>query len=67
MRGQALLYLLLYNLAFILPLIVVFGLAYFGTTSERLGVFIHRRTAAVKLATALLFVVLAGWLLSGVV
>jgi cytochrome c biogenesis protein CcdA len=67
MQGQALLYLLLYNLAFILPLIVVFGLAYFGTTSDQLGRFIYRHTAAIKLATALLFVVLAGWLLSGVV
>ena len=63
MQGKAFLYLLLYNLAFILPLVVVFGLAYFGTTSEQLGVFINRRTATIKLGTALLFLVLAGWLL----
>jgi cytochrome c biogenesis protein CcdA len=63
MQGRALLYLLLYNLAFILPLVVVFGLAYFGTTSEQLGMFINRRTATIKLGTALLFLVLAGWLL----
>ena len=62
MQGKAFLYLLLYNLAFILPLVVVFGLAYFGTTSEQLGMFINRRTAAIKLGTALLFLVLAGWL-----
>ena len=62
MQGKAFLYLLLYNLAFILPLVVVFGLAYFGTTSEQLGVFINRRTATIKLGTALLFLVLAGWL-----
>jgi cytochrome c biogenesis protein CcdA len=67
MRSRAFSYLLLYNLAFTLPLVVVFGLAYFGTTSERLGLFIHRRTAAIKLATAVLFVVLAGWLLYGLV
>jgi hypothetical protein len=67
MQGQAFLYLVLYNLAFILPLIVVFGLAYFGTTSDQLGLFLYRRTAAIKLVTALLFVVLAGWLISGVV
>jgi cytochrome c biogenesis protein CcdA/glutaredoxin len=67
MQGQAFLYLLLYNLAFILPLIVVFGLAYFGTTSEQLGLFVHRRTAAIKLATAFLFVILAGWLIYGLV
>jgi len=67
MQGRAFLYLVLYNLAFILPLIVVFGLAYFGTTSQQLGRFIHRRTAPIKLATAALFVILAGWLLYGLV
>jgi glutaredoxin len=67
MQSRAFSYLLLYNLAFILPLVVVFGLAYFGTTSKELGLFINRRTAAIKLATALLFVVLAGWLLYGLV
>jgi len=67
MQGQAFLYLLLYNLAFILPLVVVFGLAYFGTTSEQLGIFINRRTATIKLGTVLLFLVLAGWLLTRLV
>jgi len=67
MQGQAFLYLLLYNLAFILPLVVVFGLAYFGTTSEQLGIFINRRTAMIKLGTVLLFLVLAGWLLTRLV
>ena len=66
MQGQAFLYLLLYNLAFILPLVVVFVLAYFGTTSEQLGMFVNRRTATIKLGTALLFLVLAGWLLIAV-
>ncbi len=64
MQEQAFFYLLLYNLAFILPLVVVFGLAYFGTTSEQLGIFINRRTATIKLGTALLFLVLAGWLVA---
>jgi len=62
MQGKAFLYLLLYNLAFILPLVVVFVLAYFGTTSEQLGMFINRRAATIKLGTATLFLVLAGWL-----
>jgi len=62
MQGQALSYLLLYNSAFILPLVVVFGLAYFGTTSEQLGMFVRNHTATIKLSTALLFFVLAGWL-----
>ena len=67
MQGQALFYLVLYNVAFILPLVVVFGLAYFGTTSEQLGIFAGRHTATVKLGTAVLFIVLAGWLVSRLV
>jgi len=62
LRLQAGLYLLFYNLMFILPLVVVFVLAYFGTTSQQLGLFIHRHTASVKLATAGLFVLLAAWM-----
>jgi len=62
LRLQAGLYLLFYNLMFILPLVVLFVLAYFGTTSQQLGLFIHRHTATVKLATAGLFVLLAVWM-----
>ena len=64
MQEKAFFYLLLYNLAFILPLVVVFGLAYFGTTSEQLGMFINRHTATIKLGTTMLFLVLAGWLVT---
>ena len=59
---QAGLYLLLYNLMFVLPLVVVFVLACFGTTSQQLGLFIHRHAAMVKLATAGLFLLLAVWM-----
>jgi cytochrome c biogenesis protein CcdA/glutaredoxin len=62
MQAQAGFYLVLYNLMFILPLVVVFVLAYFGTTSQQLGLLIHRHTAKVKLATAALFLLLAGWM-----
>ncbi|MGQ9595731.1 MAG: hypothetical protein ACUVXH_14560 [Anaerolineae bacterium] len=62
MRARAFAYLLLYNLVFILPLVVVFVLAYFGTSSERLTIFLGRHTSTIKLATAGLFVLLAGGL-----
>ena len=62
LQVRAGLYLVLYNLMFILPLVVVFVLAYFGTTSQQLGLLIHRHTATVKLATAGLFFLLAGWM-----
>jgi cytochrome c biogenesis protein CcdA/glutaredoxin len=67
LKARATSYLVLYNLMFVLPLVVVFVLAYFGTTSEQLGQFINRRAATVKLLTAGLFSVLAGWLLVTVV
>jgi len=61
-RARASLALLLYNVMFILPLVVVFLLVYFGTTSEQLMAWLAKRTAAIKLVTAALFVLLAGWL-----
>ena len=63
MQANAQLYLLLYNLAYVLPLVVVFVLAYFGTSSEQMGNFITKRTAAIKLLTVIVFLVLAGWLI----
>jgi cytochrome c biogenesis protein CcdA len=62
LRARAGLYLVLYNLMFVLPLVVVFFISYLGTTSQQLGLFIQRRTATVKLATAGLFLLLATWL-----
>jgi hypothetical protein len=62
-RGQALWLLALFCLMFILPLVVVFLLVYFGTTSLQLGVFLKRNAALVKLGTALLFITMAVWLI----
>jgi len=62
MRARAVTYLLLYNILFVLPLVTVFLLAYWGTTSQSLGQFINRRTGTIKLATAGLFVLLAVWM-----
>jgi len=53
------LYLLLYNLGFILPLGAVFVLAYLGVGSQRLAGFARRSLAGVKLALAVLFLGLA--------
>jgi cytochrome c biogenesis protein CcdA len=62
MAAQAFLYLLLYCLAFIIPLVVVFLVSSFGTTSQQLGLFVMRRTAAIKALTGLVFVGLALWM-----
>ena len=62
MRARALLFLVLYNLLFILPLVVVFILVYYGTGSKQLTRFLQRRAAMIKLGMALLFAALATWL-----
>ncbi|MGQ9584774.1 MAG: hypothetical protein ACUVXG_05185 [Anaerolineae bacterium] len=63
MQARATGYLLLYNGMFIFPLVVVFTAAYLGTTSEQLGMLVNRHTQTVKLATAILFLALAAWLI----
>ncbi len=62
LRVRAVLYLVLYNFLFVLPLIVVFILAYYGTTSKELTRFLQRNAATVKLGMVLLFASLAVWL-----
>ena len=62
MRGQAIAFLVLYNLLFILPLVVVFILAYYGTGSRQLTRFLQERAATVKLGMTLLFAALGTWL-----
>lgn len=56
-------YLFLYNLMFILPLVIIFILAYFGTTHIALINFMQRHSALVKILTSVLFFVLFGLLL----
>lgn len=62
LRVRAIAYLALYNLLFVLPLVVVFILAYYGTTSKELTRFLQRRAAIVKLGMTGLFALLAVWL-----
>ena len=57
-RPKALLLLLAYNAAFVLPLVVVFVFTAAGTGSARLQGFMVRHMAPVKFAMALLFAVL---------
>jgi hypothetical protein len=62
LRLTALAYLVLYNLMFIAPLALVFGLTYLGTSSRQLTVFFQARAGMVKLLTAVLFGLLGVWL-----
>ena len=67
MRANALVYLILYNLMFITPLLVVFGFVYWGTTSMQLGGVLQRRLIPVKVGTATVLFGLGMWLLLSVV
>ena len=62
LRGRALALLLLYNLLFILPLVVVFVLAYYGTGAKKFSQFLQERASTVKLGMSFLFLMLGGWL-----
>jgi cytochrome c biogenesis protein CcdA len=61
-RAQSTLALIVYCLAFIVPLVAVFVAAYTGTNSRQLGLVLQRHTATVKLATAVLFLGIGLWL-----
>ena len=63
MRVNALSYLMLYNLMFITPLLVVFGFVYWGTTSLQLGGVLQRHLIPVKVGTGVLLLGLGFWLL----
>jgi cytochrome c biogenesis protein CcdA len=58
-QAGSLAWLLLYNLGFILPLLAVFALAYWGVASKRLASWVQRSLGAVKIALAVLFLGLA--------
>jgi len=62
LRLRAIFYLVVYNLLFILPLVVVFILAYFGTTSKQLTGFLKKHAAAVKIGLGVIFFALGVWL-----
>lgn len=55
LRARAVSYLLLYNLMFILPLLLILALTHFGLSSQGLAAFFKKRIAASKLALAILF------------
>jgi len=64
LRIHALLYLILYNFMFVLPLVLVFILAYYGISSEVVTRLIQRSSGKVRILTAILFFGLAGVLIT---
>lgn len=60
---SAFLYLILYNFAFIIPLIAVFLLGLLGATSDSFSRFMQKRLGLIKLSTAALFFTLGALLI----
>lgn len=65
-KGDAVgyLYLLVYNLMFIWPLVLVFMAVYFGTTSKKLVALFQKRLGLMKILMAFLFFLLAALMFS---
>jgi hypothetical protein len=64
LKSQATLYLLLYNLLFITPLIMIFLASYFGTTSTQMQKIFSKNVPAIKLLTAIFFTILSLYLIA---
>ncbi len=64
LRGSAASYLVLYNVIYIAPLLIIFGIAYWGVTSEQMAFFLQKRASTIKLFTSLFFFALAGILVA---
>jgi hypothetical protein len=62
LRKNAIFNLVLYNIMYIIPLVGVFVMTFFGVTSEKMAAVTKKHTGSVKLLTAILFLALAGLL-----
>jgi len=58
LRTDAILYLLLYNLLFVLPLTVIFVISYLGVSSRQIGAVMEAHMDRVKLVLSLFFLLL---------
>jgi len=60
---RAILYLIIYNLMFVLPLVIIFSGVYFGLTNRNLGEFMRKNVGKIKLITSIIFLILGLFLL----
>ncbi|MHB9028265.1 MAG: hypothetical protein ACYC9O_05815 [Candidatus Latescibacterota bacterium] len=61
-KASAVGYLFLYNALFILPLLVVFGIVYYGVSSQAIARVMEQKVGAVKLVLAAVFFTVGGLL-----
>lgn len=62
LKAKATAYLILYNVMFVLPLIIIVYLVYRGASSEKITEWFKRNLATVKLWTGVVFFALCGYL-----
>ena len=67
MCAHAISFLLLYNIMFIVPLLVVFECVFWGTTSMQLGGILQKHLVSVKVGIGFLLFGLGTWLVLSVV
>lgn len=58
LRSMALPYLILYNIMFIIPLIIVFIVAYYGISSESIGERFKRNIGLIKILMGIMFIII---------
>lgn len=63
LKARALLYLILYNIMFVLPLVAIILVAYKGATSERITKWFTKNLSQIKLYTGIVFILLFTYLL----
>lgn len=62
LKTRALIYLIIYNFMFVLPLILIFLGAYFGLSQRTLGKIMRENVGKIKLITSIIFFILSGYL-----
>ncbi len=63
LKARALLYLILYNFMFVLPLVAIILVAYKGASSERITKWFTKNLSQIKLYTGIVFILLFTYLL----
>jgi cytochrome c biogenesis protein CcdA/glutaredoxin len=63
LKAHAILYLLIYNVLFVLPLVIIFMVSYLGVSSRQIGAAMERHMDRVKLILGFLFLLLGVLLL----
>ncbi|MDR0363183.1 MAG: hypothetical protein LBJ46_10955 [Planctomycetota bacterium] len=59
---QSMMLLAWYNLLFVLPLLIVFGLVLVGITSQQIGDFFKKNIGWTKIALAVVFIIMGAWI-----